>query len=46
MQDVELLNVKDVLQKLTADREKMIQENDKVLLEVRIFIVYIDSCKP
>jgi hypothetical protein len=31
---VELLNLKDILQKLTTDRGKMIEENDKVLLEV------------
>ena len=31
---MELLNLKDILQKLTADREKMIEENDKVLVEV------------
>ena len=36
---MELLNLKDVLQKVTADREQMIKENDKVLVEV-----YIDMC--
>lgn len=33
--DVELLNLKDILQKLTTDRGKMIEENDKVLLEIK-----------
>ena len=36
---MELLNVKDILQKVTVDREKMIQENDKVLSEV--FDIYL-----
>ena len=32
---MELLSLKEILQKLTADREKMIAENDKVLEEVQ-----------
>jgi hypothetical protein len=32
---VELLSLKDILKKVTADREKMIAENDKVLAEVQ-----------
>ncbi len=42
---MELLNLKDVLQKVTADREQMIKENDKVLVEVYRHVLLFLLCR-